>query len=97
MTVGISMAYNFQTGNNKIKLLTEYVGVTQKVLFANAVISRKYDIPHNGNSSRESNVRILVFLITKYIIKMQHHYRTQYVREHLRIMLALVTAISRDW
>jgi hypothetical protein len=26
------MAYNFQTRNNKIKLLTEYESVTQKVL-----------------------------------------------------------------
>jgi hypothetical protein len=26
------MAYNFQTGNNKIKLLTEYENVTQEVL-----------------------------------------------------------------
>jgi hypothetical protein len=29
------VAYNFQTGNNKIKLLMEYEGVTQKVLFGN--------------------------------------------------------------
>jgi hypothetical protein len=27
----VSMAYNFQTGNNKIKLLTEYESVTKKV------------------------------------------------------------------
>jgi hypothetical protein len=46
------VAYNFQTGNNKIKLLTEYEDVTQKVLFGNAVLAafmsgRKYDvIPH---------------------------------------------------
>jgi hypothetical protein len=33
------VAYNFQTGNNKIKLLTEYEGVTQKVLFGNAVLA----------------------------------------------------------
>jgi hypothetical protein len=26
------MVYNFETGNNKIKLLTEYESVTQKVL-----------------------------------------------------------------
>jgi hypothetical protein len=26
------VAYNFQTGNNKIKLLTEYENVTEKVL-----------------------------------------------------------------
>jgi hypothetical protein len=32
------VAYNFQTGN-KIKLLTEYEGVTQKVLFGNAVLA----------------------------------------------------------
>jgi hypothetical protein len=32
------MAYNFQTGNNKIKLLTENENVTQKVLFGNAVL-----------------------------------------------------------
>jgi hypothetical protein len=33
------MAYNFQTGNNKIKLLTEYENVTQKNLFGNAVLA----------------------------------------------------------
>jgi hypothetical protein len=43
------MAYNFQTGNNKIKLLTKYEGVTRKVLFGNAVLAalmygRKYDV-----------------------------------------------------
>jgi hypothetical protein len=43
------VAYNFQTGNNRIKLLTEYEGVTQKVLFSNAVLAalmsgRKYDV-----------------------------------------------------
>jgi hypothetical protein len=43
------VAYNFQTGNNKIKLLTEYEDVTQKVLFGNTVLAalmsgRKYDI-----------------------------------------------------
>jgi hypothetical protein len=27
----VSMAYNFPTGKNKIKLLTEYDSVTQKV------------------------------------------------------------------
>jgi hypothetical protein len=48
------VAYNFQTGNNKIKLLTEYEDVTQKVLFGNAVLAalmsgRKYDVipPHS--------------------------------------------------
>jgi hypothetical protein len=49
------VAYNFQTGNNKMKLLTEYEGVTQKVLFGNTVLTtlmsgRKYDaIPQIGD------------------------------------------------
>jgi DUF917 family protein len=49
------VAYNFQTGNNKINLLTEYEGITQKVLFGNAVLAalmsgRKYDvIPQIGD------------------------------------------------
>jgi hypothetical protein len=30
--VGVSVAYNFQIGNNKIKLFTEYESVTQNVL-----------------------------------------------------------------
>jgi hypothetical protein len=43
------VAYNFQTGNNKIKLLTEYEDVTQNVLFGNAVLAalmsgRKYGL-----------------------------------------------------
>jgi hypothetical protein len=49
--------YNFQAGNYKIKLLTEYEFVTQEVLFGNAVVAalmwRKYDIiPQNGDFSR---------------------------------------------
>jgi hypothetical protein len=61
------VAYNFQTGNNKINVLTEYEGVTQKVLFGNAVLAalmsgKKYDVtPQNGDCSRESNMRTLVF------------------------------------
>jgi hypothetical protein len=43
------VAYNFQTGKNKIKLLMEYEDVTQKDLFGNAVLAalmsgRKYDV-----------------------------------------------------
>jgi hypothetical protein len=61
------VTYNFQTENNKIKLLTEYESVIQKVLFGNDVLAalmsgRKYDvIPRNGDCSKESNVRTLVF------------------------------------
>jgi hypothetical protein len=52
---------------NKINLLTEYISVTQKVLFGKAVLAalisgRKYGvILQNGYRSRESNVRTLVF------------------------------------
>jgi hypothetical protein len=53
------MAYNFQTGYNKMKLLTEYENVTQNVLFGNVVLAalmsgRKYDV-------MPQNVRTLVF------------------------------------
>jgi hypothetical protein len=49
------VGYKFKNGNNKIKLLMEYEGVTQKVLFGNAVLAplmsgRKYDvIPQIGD------------------------------------------------
>jgi hypothetical protein len=33
------VAYNFQTGKNKIKLLTEYESVTQKVLIGGTVVA----------------------------------------------------------
>jgi hypothetical protein len=33
------VAYNFQTGNNTIKLLTEYESVIKKVLFGNSVLA----------------------------------------------------------
>jgi hypothetical protein len=80
------MACNFQTGNNKIKLLTEYESVTQKVLFRNAVLAalmsgRKYDvIPQHGFCSRESNVRTSVFR-KKAVIKTHCPYRTQYGKD----------------
>jgi hypothetical protein len=43
------VAYNFEIGNDKIKLLTEYENVTQNVLFGNAMLAafmsgRKYDV-----------------------------------------------------
>jgi hypothetical protein len=50
-----------------MKLLGIHESVTQKVLFSNPVLAtfmswRKYDvITQNGDCSRESNVRILVF------------------------------------
>jgi hypothetical protein len=80
------MAYNIQIGSNKINLLTEYENVTQKVLFDEAVLAalmsgRKYDIiPQNGNCSRESNVRTLVFR-NKAVIKTQRRYRPQYGKD----------------
>jgi hypothetical protein len=61
------VAYNFQTRNNKIKLLIEYKNVTQRELLGDAILAklmsgRKYDaILQNGDCSRESNMRTLVF------------------------------------
>jgi hypothetical protein len=65
------MAYNFQTGNNKMKLLTEYESVIQKVLFGNAVLAalmsgRKYDvIPQIGDVVTElsmEKIRLQIML-----------------------------------
>jgi hypothetical protein len=65
------VVYNFQTRKNKIKLLTEYEGVTQKVLFGNAVLAalmsgRKYDvIPQNGDVVTElsmENIHLQIML-----------------------------------
>jgi hypothetical protein len=53
--VGVSVVYNFQTGKNKIKLLTGNEDVTRKVLFGVVVLpalmsGRKYDvIPQIGD------------------------------------------------
>jgi hypothetical protein len=37
--LGVSLAYNIQIGKSKIKPLTEYESITQRVLFDNAVIA----------------------------------------------------------
>jgi hypothetical protein len=55
------VAYNFEIGSNKIKLLIEYENVTQKVLFAALMSGRKYVIPQNGGCSRDSNLRTFIF------------------------------------
>jgi hypothetical protein len=53
----VSLAYNFQTGENKIKLLMEYESATLIVSYGNAIIAalmsgRKYGvIPQNGDCS----------------------------------------------
>jgi DUF917 family protein len=66
------VAYNFKTGNNKIKLLTEYKGVTQKVLFGNAVLAalmsgRKYNIiPQIGDVVTELSMEKIHLHITLY-------------------------------
>jgi hypothetical protein len=63
------VAYNFQTGKNKIKVLTE----DESVLFCDAVLAalmsgKKYDvIPQNGECSRGSNVCTLVFAIRHWL------------------------------
>jgi hypothetical protein len=53
--VRVSVVYISQIRRNRIKLLTEYEILTQKVLFGNAVLAplmseRKYNvIPENGD------------------------------------------------
>jgi hypothetical protein len=72
------MAHNFQIWNKRIKLLTEYESVTQRLLLGNAAVAalmsgRKYDvISQNG---------VLWFFKTKPVIKTQRRYRTQYGRD----------------
>jgi len=36
------VTYNFQTGNNKIKQLTEFEAVTQNVVFTNANLPKTF-------------------------------------------------------
>jgi hypothetical protein len=43
------MTYNFQTGKNKIKMLTEYENVTQKVLllvFSESMLQNSKELQH---------------------------------------------------
>jgi hypothetical protein len=60
---------NFQTGNNKTKLLMEYEIVTQNVSVYCFVVSmlmsrRKVEVvPQNGDCSRESNVYTIQALL----------------------------------
>jgi hypothetical protein len=62
------VAYNFQTGDNKIKLLMEYEGVSQKVLFGmhfpGCCIGRDGPIPW---SPRSPDITPLDFFLWGYI------------------------------
>jgi hypothetical protein len=63
------VAYILKIRSNKIKLLTEFENVNQKVLFSNGIFAtlisggKYYVINQNGDYSRESNVRTLVFQV----------------------------------
>jgi hypothetical protein len=76
------MAYNFQTGN-KIEQLSGYESVTQGVVFGNTVFTAltsggKYDVMlQNGDCSKESNVRTLVFG------NKAHYQKTAYIHNSL--------------
>jgi hypothetical protein len=77
------VAYNFQTGKTKIKLLTKYESLTQEVLFGNAVhaalmYGRKYDVIPNKMTVQERAICVLWFFETKSVIKKQRRYKTQY-------------------
>jgi hypothetical protein len=65
----VPVAYNIQIGNSKIKLLTQYESVTQKVLFGNAVLTaliseRKYDSDLKMGTVQENEMCVLWFLET---------------------------------
>jgi hypothetical protein len=89
----VSVVYNFQTVNNKIKLRMKYERVIQTGLFGNAVLAalmsvRKLDvIPQNDDCSKESDVRPLVF-------GNKVRYGTQPGKFHLQIMLSDVGCSS---
>jgi hypothetical protein len=89
----VSVAYNFQIANNKIKMLKEYKSVTQRFLSGNAVLAAlmsgiKYEvIPKNDDCTKESNMRTSYFE-TKSVIEIQRHYRNQYGNIQLQIMLS---------
>jgi hypothetical protein len=47
LLIGVSAAYNFQNGSKKIKLLTKYEGVTQKVLlFIESMLQKAKQLQH---------------------------------------------------
>jgi hypothetical protein len=58
----VPLAYNFQTGNIKIKMFIEYESVTQEVLFDNALLTSLMSginygvISENGDCSRLSEL-----------------------------------------
>jgi hypothetical protein len=89
------VAYNFQIGGNKIKLLMEYESAIHSVSFDNIVFAammsgRNYDVIfQNGDCSRESNVRTSDFR-NKVRYQNATSLRTELSMEeiHLQIMLS---------
>jgi hypothetical protein len=79
--VGVSVAYNFQTGNNKIKLLTKYEGVTQKFYLA-TLYSPRWCLGEN---------------MTSYLKLATSLQNSVWKRSTFRCYPTLVKAISRDW
>jgi hypothetical protein len=62
----VSVAYNFQTGNNKLKLLMQYESVIQEVLFGNVLCAklmswRKYNVIPQNDCIQNKAMRILKF------------------------------------
>jgi hypothetical protein len=78
------VAYNFQTGNNKLKLLTDYV--TQNVLLGNAVLAALISEENITSYLKMATVLakalwVLRFFETKSVIKMQCRYTTQHGKD----------------
>jgi hypothetical protein len=77
------VANNFQTGNNKIKLLTEYESAIQRFYLA-TLYSQHRCLGENMTlylkmaTLQEKAMCVLWFFETKSVIKMQRRYKTQY-------------------
>jgi hypothetical protein len=79
------VAYDFQTGGKKMKLLTEYESVSKRVLFGNAVLAALMSERNRKSylkivTLQEKAMCVLWFCETKSGIKTQRLYRTQYGR-----------------
>jgi hypothetical protein len=81
------MAYNFQTGKSKIKLLMEYENVMEKVLFISTVLAalmsgrKKLTSYLKMATVQKKTIYVLWFFETKSVIKTQRLYRTQYRKD----------------
>jgi hypothetical protein len=80
------VGYKFQTGNNKIKLITGHKSITQNVLFGIAVIAamtseRKLRHISKWRLFKRKLRAYFQFYETKSVIKTQRRYRTHFGKD----------------